>query len=300
MELLKEGIKGGQEEKSFNFKVAQNRRMKDDLDEIPELSPLGKAVLYILIISVLLWAYIKNNISLKYIPLNSWAQSITNTAHLIVSILIFIGKIILIVLIIAVVLYVIYKLYEYIEDNKDHYEYNLNTDSTSEEEFDDYIADDDNNTLNTLNNEIADIIAAIEEFEPPRKYSREENYHHTLFTWLKARFPAAKIEHQVKSSRPDIVIGDVAVEVKGPTGSRELQTLADKILRYCNSFKYIILVLFDVKVNPTRYSEWESGIKNNFSNVYIIRKDFTVNSHSRRKHKKTNKRNRRNRKYKYR
>jgi len=128
-------------------------------------------------------------------------------------------------------------------------------------------------------NYLSQIIKAIREFEPPRRYDNERGYHDTLFAWLKSRFPMAKMEYQVGASRPDIVIEigsiSVAIEVKGPTGNQELQTIADKLLRYRRYFENVILVLFDVRVNPVRYREWLGGIEESFPDVVVIRKDVS-------------------------
>ncbi len=94
---------------------------------------------------------------------------------------------------------------------------------------------------------------------------------------MKSRFPNTKIEYQVGASRPDIVVevdSEIAIEVKGPTTSRDLQTIADKIIRYRRYFDKIIVVLFDVKVSPKRYEEWLEGIMDNFNDVVIIEKNF--------------------------
>ncbi len=119
---------------------------------------------------------------------------------------------------------------------------------------------------------LEEIHQAIEEFEPPRRYENEELYHHTLFVYLKERFPDAKIEVKRGSSRPDIVIGDIAIEVKGPTTSEDLKTIADKLLRYPKHFEDVIVVLFDVRVNKRRYEEWLEGIRMRFPEVEIIKR----------------------------
>ncbi len=94
----------------------------------------------------------------------------------------------------------------------------------------------------------------------------------TLFVYLKERFPEAKIEVKRGSSRPDIVIGDVAIEVKGPTTSEDLKIIADKLLRYPKHFEDVIVVLFDLRVNERRYQEWLEGIRIRFPEVEIIKR----------------------------
>ena len=128
-------------------------------------------------------------------------------------------------------------------------------------------------------NYFAQVVQAIEEFWPPKRYENEEGYHHTLFAWLKSRFPRTRMEYQVGASRPDIIVEvdentTIAIEVKGPTGSQELQTIADKAMRYMHYFNHLIVVLFDVRVNPVRYQEWYEGLRKTFPDVVVIRKDF--------------------------
>ena len=114
------------------------------------------------------------------------------------------------------------------------------------------------------------IVEAIKRFEPSRRYRNEFGYHTELQGFLKSQFPTAKIEFQTGSSRPDIVIGNVAIEVKGPTTRKELKTIADKIIRYSRYYNKLIVVLFELNVNATYFHEWAEGIKKNFPFVKII------------------------------
>lgn len=117
------------------------------------------------------------------------------------------------------------------------------------------------------------VIEIIEQFEPSRTYRDEYGYHNELQGWLKAHFKDAIVEHQTGSSRPDIVIGDIAIEVKGPTRTRDLKTIADKCNRYLQYYSNLVVVLFEVDVNERYYHEWVNGINRHYSNVEIIRKD---------------------------
>jgi len=65
------------------------------------------------------------------------------------------------------------------------------------------------------------VVKEIEKFTPAReKLGHEYNYQLNLHGWLKRKFPSAVIERQKGASRPDIVIDDIAIETKGPTGRR--------------------------------------------------------------------------------
>jgi hypothetical protein len=110
----------------------------------------------------------------------------------------------------------------------------------------------------------------IEGFTPSWNNTCEQDYHRELQGYLKAVFPDARVEVQTGSSRPDVVVQNIAIEVKGPTYTRDLQTIADKLMRYSQHYDTVIVVLFNVQVNERRYSEWERGIRNTFGDVRII------------------------------
>ena len=120
------------------------------------------------------------------------------------------------------------------------------------------------------------IIAEIDDFKPAREHlGLEYNYQLNLHGWLNKTFPTAKIEKQRGSSRPDIVIDDIAIEIKGPTKSRDLTTIADKCMRYGKKFPDgIIIALFEADhVNNRLYKEWVEAMKEQYSQVKVIRKN---------------------------
>jgi len=120
---------------------------------------------------------------------------------------------------------------------------------------------------------IKEIAKHIEEFTPSRQYRDEFGYHTELQGYLKAHYPQSKIEVQTGSSRPDIIIDSTAIEVKGPTASRDLSTIADKMLRYPQYYNHIIVVLFDVQTKDRRYNEWYAGITEHYrGKITVIRK----------------------------
>jgi hypothetical protein len=122
-----------------------------------------------------------------------------------------------------------------------------------------------------LPEEVNKLVDAIEKFKPSRNYRNELPYQMELVGWLKGTYGFADIETQRGRSRPDIVTGDIAIEVKGPTTNRELKTIADKIIRYSQYFSKIIIVLFDVQ-DEIRYKEWLNGTEKHHPNVVVIRK----------------------------
>lgn len=114
---------------------------------------------------------------------------------------------------------------------------------------------------------------AIHEFQPLRRYYEEILYQDSLATWLRSKFPDTEVEIGRGSTRPDIIVNDIAIEVKGPTNDAGLQTIADKCMRYHQYFpKGLICVLFDVQVYPQRYEDWLRGMKKTFANVIVIKK----------------------------
>lgn len=117
------------------------------------------------------------------------------------------------------------------------------------------------------------IVGLIKKFQPSTKWKTEEGYHGELISYLKQSYPHAKAEHQTGASRPDIVLNNIAIEVKGPTDTQALTTLADKIFRYSNHYSYHIIVLFEPCFSESRYNELLNGIRASHPNVEVIRKD---------------------------
>ncbi|GIU71728.1 MAG: hypothetical protein KatS3mg003_1207 [Candidatus Nitrosocaldaceae archaeon] len=102
------------------------------------------------------------------------------------------------------------------------------------------------------------------------RFNYEYNYQLNLHGYLKKSFPQAVIEKQTCSSRPDIIIDNIAIEIKGPTTERDLKTIADKILRYLKYYKYLFIVLFDIDVNDKYWEEWNEGIVREYGDRVII------------------------------
>ncbi len=114
-------------------------------------------------------------------------------------------------------------------------------------------------------NEFKQVAQCIRDFKPLKNYPNEYPYQAELTQFLRARFPKTNIEIQRGSSRPDIYVNGIAIEVKGPTCDREIVSIADKLMRYPQWFpKGVIVILFDLQVNPHRYLEWEKGIRDTF------------------------------------
>jgi hypothetical protein len=124
--------------------------------------------------------------------------------------------------------------------------------------------------IDNLTIEVANV---IREYKPPRYFHKEFPYQLGLRGFLSRQFPNAKIEKAKGSTRPDIIISGIAIEVKGPTYEKDLKTIADKCVRYREYFKTgLIIVLFNVVANETYYKDWCNGIKRTFPDAVIIRK----------------------------
>lgn len=117
------------------------------------------------------------------------------------------------------------------------------------------------------------IIKIIRKFQPYRDYKRELPYQVDLARFLECKFKDVTLEEQRGSSKPDIIVkSDTAIEVKGPTKSHDLDTVASKCMRYCQHYENVIVVLFNLEVNEKYYLEWKLGMKDKFSNIEIISK----------------------------
>lgn len=113
---------------------------------------------------------------------------------------------------------------------------------------------------------------AIREFKPLRHYDKELPYQDTLASVLRKDFPSTRIEVSRGSTRPDIVVRGVAIEIKGPTGMKDLQTIADKCLRYPQYYpRGMICVLFNVMVSDQLYADWIKGMKRDYPKVIVIK-----------------------------
>ena len=113
----------------------------------------------------------------------------------------------------------------------------------------------------------------ILEFEPSRKYDTELPYQIELAGYLQSYYQDTKIEERRGSTRPDIVVEGVAIEVKGPTRDHDLVSLTDKCGRYKQYFPpNLIIVLFDIRVNQCRLRDTIKSIKNIFPEVVVIKK----------------------------
>jgi len=112
---------------------------------------------------------------------------------------------------------------------------------------------------------------AIRMFKPSRRYEYEIDYQNELYNWLSREFQV-QYEIQTGSSRPDLIIKNIAIEIKGPTRNRELDTLTTKFLKYSNHYPHFIIVLFDCNFTEGHFHEIYNGIRKFAPNVIIIRK----------------------------
>jgi hypothetical protein len=116
------------------------------------------------------------------------------------------------------------------------------------------------------------VIESIQNFKPTKKWGNEDSYHKELLGWLKHPFPEIEYELQKGSSRPDLVISNIAIEIKGPTDDQALNTLATKILKYHHYYDHIVIVLFETQFSERNYREILDGIEKTYPNVKVVRK----------------------------
>ena len=116
------------------------------------------------------------------------------------------------------------------------------------------------------------VVKSIEEFEPSKNWSSEEGFQGELQGVLKGKFPRSQVEVQTGASRPDTVIEDIAIEVKGPTDDQAINSLGSKCLKYTQHYHNLIIVLFRCSFSESNYNEILEGMKKLFPNVKVIRK----------------------------
>jgi hypothetical protein len=86
-------------------------------------------------------------------------------------------------------------------------------------------------------------------------------------------FSDTEIEVPRGSTRPDIVVKGIGIEIKGPTSKRELTSIIEKCGRYLQYFpKGLICVLFDVTVTQQYYDDWFKVVKELFPSVKIMKR----------------------------
>lgn len=126
------------------------------------------------------------------------------------------------------------------------------------------------NKINQLPEFVKNIKGKIDSFKPLRDYTKEEPYQIELSWYLKNFFPNLDIEISKNYTRPDIIIDNIAIEIKWPTNFSDLKTIPDKIIRYTKEWDYLIIVLFNLKLHDNLkksdeiYENWKQDIEENF------------------------------------
>lgn len=136
--------------------------------------------------------------------------------------------------------------------------------------------------LEKLPERLRNLQEKIIKFIPLRNYSKEEPYQLELAWFLKNNYETLNIEVSKNYTRPDIVIDDIAIEIKGPTTMNELKTIPDKIIRYLKHWDVLYIVLFNVNIvddpekNKVIFEEWKQDIYETFESkkdrIFIIEK----------------------------
>lgn len=111
---------------------------------------------------------------------------------------------------------------------------------------------------------VGDIVTEINEFKPLKRYRDELPYQMELAWYLRKTFPTLVIEEGKWWTRPDIIVENIAIEIKWPTRNGELRTIADKIIRYLKHYDKLIVVLFTLEVPEKQYLEWKEDIQCTF------------------------------------
>lgn len=109
-----------------------------------------------------------------------------------------------------------------------------------------------------------DLVSEINSFKPLRKYTQEMPYQIELSWFLKKTYKWLKIEETKGNARPDIIVENIAIEIKWPTNSKDLWTIADKIIKYFTHYDFMIVVLFSIQVEEKHYQTWKNWILDHF------------------------------------
>jgi hypothetical protein len=104
------------------------------------------------------------------------------------------------------------------------------------------------------------LIEAIKAFNYTPTFREERPYHSMTYGYLIGKGFIVEYEVGTGGSRPDLVVGGIAIEVKGPTDSMALQTLSHKVMKYSNHYRYLIIVLFDAMCSKYTMDETLMGI----------------------------------------
>jgi hypothetical protein len=121
----------------------------------------------------------------------------------------------------------------------------------------------------TFNN----LIKQIENFEPRYRYPRERYYHTELYAKLQVDYPHGISEKGTSDIRPDIVIGKVAIELKGPTYHYDLQSIYSKCFEYLTEYEALVIVLFDLHATEGQFKKVLNNVNRYFPRAVIIRKE---------------------------
>lgn len=115
------------------------------------------------------------------------------------------------------------------------------------------------------------VVTSIALFKPFSNYKLENQYQIDLARYLQNEYPDAKIEQRRGHSRPDIVIENVAIEVKGPTTIGALDTIPGKIIKYDRDmFAGMIVVLFNLRADMEYYHDWKERVLEQFPHIRFV------------------------------
>lgn len=102
--------------------------------------------------------------------------------------------------------------------------------------------------IESMPSSILDLEKKIREFKPLRHYNEEKMYQVGLASFLQSNYPDLDIEITKDYSRPDIVMKNIAIEIKWPTDMTWLKSLPDKINSYLPKREYLFIVLFNIEI----------------------------------------------------
>lgn len=114
----------------------------------------------------------------------------------------------------------------------------------------------------------------IRQYRPPKTgiITAGIGFHTALYEYLRSKY-GEKVKfapHMQSGIKPDIVIDDIAIEVKGPTGANELDNLISKCANWSDDYKKIIFVLFAPSYRQQTLEQKKSIIKKRFPEIKTV------------------------------
>ena len=112
------------------------------------------------------------------------------------------------------------------------------------------------------------VCKAIEKYKLPIHTSNERAIQLALYEYLIKVFPSIKMEQQTPDGdRLDLVIKNIAIEIKAPTINKSLEDLLPKCMKYGKFYNNIIFVLFAREYNESKLDQVKEEIRKKYPEI---------------------------------